>query len=151
MVLSKVHALDGEISIGELEVVCNDEIELSAIINNQGETTITEVAIEVVVNGLVVDVINTTVDVPFQNQDKVEITIGNNLQQSNNNIIQAIDEDDNLQDIEIAEEPRGQQLAAVIATPDIHLNQADSMDIQRRSSRFGNNVRNVNIDFKLYH
>ncbi|MDB3905287.1 T9SS type A sorting domain-containing protein [Crocinitomicaceae bacterium] len=87
VVLSKVHALDGEISIGELEVVCNDEIELSAIINNQGETTITEVAIEVVVNGLVVDVINTTVDVPFQNQDKVEITIGNNLQQSNNNII----------------------------------------------------------------
>ena len=86
VVLSKVHALDGEISIGELTVVCNDVIEVNSIIKNQGETTITEVAIEVVVNGLVVDVINATVDVPFQEQAPVAITITNNLQQSNNNI-----------------------------------------------------------------
>jgi len=86
VVLSKVHALDGELSIGELEVVCNDVVEIIAIVKNQGETTITEVAIEVIVNGLVVDLINATVDVPFQEQDKVEITINNNLQQSNNNI-----------------------------------------------------------------
>ena len=85
-VISKVYALDGEISIGELEVVCNDEVELTAIINNQGETTITDVAIEVVVNGLVVEVLNSTVEAPFEEQDKVEITISNNLQQSNNNI-----------------------------------------------------------------
>jgi len=86
IVLSKVHAFDGELSIGELEVVCNDVVELIAIVKNQGETTITDVAIEVVVNGLVVDVINATVDVPFQEQAPVEITIDNNLQQNNNNI-----------------------------------------------------------------
>ena len=86
IVLSKVHALDGEVSIGELAVVCNDAVEVNAFVKNQGETTITEVAIEVIVNGLVVGLINASVDIPFQEQDKVEITINNNLQQNNNNI-----------------------------------------------------------------
>ncbi|MDO7612996.1 MAG: T9SS type A sorting domain-containing protein [Crocinitomicaceae bacterium] len=86
VVISKVHALDGEISIEELEVVCNDQVELTAIIENQGETTITDVAIEVVVNGLVVEVVNAITDVPFMEEEKVEITISNNLQPFNNNI-----------------------------------------------------------------
>ncbi len=86
MVLSKVHALDGDLSFGELEVVCNDVVEVSAVVINQGETTITEVAIEVIVNGLVVELINATVDIPFQEQGIVAITIDNNLQPLNNNI-----------------------------------------------------------------
>src|SRR5690606_1318778 len=55
-------------------------------VTNQGETTITNVSIEVVVNGLVVDVIDATVDISFQEQESVAITINDNLQQSNNNI-----------------------------------------------------------------
>jgi hypothetical protein len=86
VVLSKVHMLDGELSIGELEVVCNDVVEVNAIITNQGETTITDVQIEVEVNGSVVDIINTTVDIPFLEQGTVTITIDDNLQLTNNNI-----------------------------------------------------------------
>ncbi len=85
-VLSKVHVLDGALSIGQLNVICDDEIELSAIITNQGETTINNVQIEVELNGLVVDVVNATVNVPFQGTESVAISIDNNLQPINNNI-----------------------------------------------------------------
>ena len=60
--------------------ICNDVVEVEAVIENHGETTITEVAIEVIVNGAVVDIINATVDVPFQEQDLVTFTINSNLQ-----------------------------------------------------------------------
>ena len=86
VVLSKVHALDGDLSFGELEVICNDVVEVNAVVINQGETTISEAAIEVIVNGLVVELINATVDIPFQEQGIVAITIDNNLQPLNNNI-----------------------------------------------------------------
>ena len=86
VLLSKVHSLDGEITIGELDVICNDVVEVEAVIENHGETTITEVAIEVIVNGAVVDIINATVDVPFQEQDLVTFTINSNLQLNNNDI-----------------------------------------------------------------
>ena len=86
MILSKVHSLDGEISVGDLDVICNDVVEVEAVIENHGETTITEVAIEVIVNGAVVDIINATVDVPFQEQDLVTFTINSNLQLNNNDI-----------------------------------------------------------------
>jgi hypothetical protein len=85
-VLSKVHVLDGALSIGELAVVCNDEIELGAVITNLGETTITNVQIQVVVNGFVLDVINAAVDVPFAEEGTVPITIDDNLMQTNNNV-----------------------------------------------------------------
>ncbi len=80
VVLSKIHVLDGEIAIGELTVVCDDVVEAEIIITNQGETTITNVQIEVVVNGMVVDIINATVNVPFQGQDVVTFDIDDNLQ-----------------------------------------------------------------------
>ena len=79
VLLSKVHEFDGALSIGELNVVCDDVIEVNAIITNQGEATITNVAIEVIVNGAVVDLINTTVDVPYQGQGNVAISIDNFL------------------------------------------------------------------------
>ena len=85
-VLSKVHLLDGKLSIGQLTVLCDNEIEAIIIITNHGETTINDVEIEVVVNGMAVDTINATVDVPFQEQELVAIIIDNNLQQINNNI-----------------------------------------------------------------
>lgn len=86
VVISKVHALDGALETGNLAVVCDDEVELDAVIANLGETTITEVEIQVAVNGFVVDVITETVDIPFQEDGTVQITINSNLQPTNNNI-----------------------------------------------------------------
>jgi len=84
VVLSKVHVLNGALSLEQLEIVCDEVIEVNALITNQGEATITEVSIEVVVNDLVVDVINASVEIPFLEQGTVAITIDDNLQENNN-------------------------------------------------------------------
>jgi len=86
VILSKVHALDGALSIADFAVVCDEEVEVNTVILNQGETTITDVKIEVVVNGVVVDIINQSVNIPFQEQGEFIINIDDNLQQNNNNI-----------------------------------------------------------------
>lgn len=85
-VLSKVHALDGEVEIGHLAVVCDDEVSVEAIVTNNGETTITEAVFQVVVNGSVVDIVTVNVDIPFQEEGSVEIIIDANLQPTNNTI-----------------------------------------------------------------
>lgn len=86
VVLTKTHLLDGEVSIGDLEVVCDDEVEVDVIITNHGETTINTAQIQVVVNGQVVDVNFASVDIPFQEQEAVTITVDGNLNQPNNTI-----------------------------------------------------------------
>ena len=83
LVLNKVQELDAALSIEELSVICNDEVEVDAVITNQGDTTITAVQIEVVVNGTVVGLINADVDIPFLEQETVTIAIDNNLQENN--------------------------------------------------------------------
>jgi len=86
VIVSKVHALDGALSIADIAVVCDEEVEVNTVILNQGETTITDVKIEVVVNGVVVDIINQSVNITFQEQKGFIINIDDNLQQNNNNI-----------------------------------------------------------------
>jgi len=96
VVLSNVRELDGELAIGQLSVTCEGEIGVNAIITNQGETTITEVEIEVIVNGMVVDVIVATVNVPFEEQGSVYITIDENLQSDNSITLNLLNINDQL-------------------------------------------------------
>ena len=91
VVVRKVHLLDGNISLGELEVVCDDVIELEAIVYNQGEETITEIEIEVIVNDLTVDVVDVEVNIPFEQQGVVTIAIDDNLEQDNNITLNLLD------------------------------------------------------------
>jgi hypothetical protein len=84
--LTKVFEFDGALSLGELSVVCDDDVELDINISNEGEATITNVALEVIVNGAVVDLINASVDIPFLEQGSVTISIDDNLQAENNDI-----------------------------------------------------------------
>ena len=84
IVLRKVHLLNGEISIGELEVVCDNVIEVEAIVSNLGDETITELEIELMVNDLTIDVIDAEVNIPFQQQGVVTISFDENLQEDNN-------------------------------------------------------------------
>ena len=86
VVLSKIHEYDGAISISELNVVCDDVVELNATINNLGDSTITDLEIQVLVNGVVIDTINASVEIPFLEQEDVFITIDSNLQALNNDI-----------------------------------------------------------------
>jgi hypothetical protein len=101
VVLSKVHELDGALSVGDLSVVCDGVVEMNAILTNHGDATITDVTIEVLVNDLVVDLVNATVDIPFQEEGTVTLTIDQNLQQINNNITLNLVEVNNLEDGDI--------------------------------------------------
>ena len=85
-VLTKLHPVDGEISIGNLAVTCEEEVEVNAVISNHGGNTITSVQIQVVVNGQVVGVVSESINIPSQDEGAVLITIDNNLVQTNNNI-----------------------------------------------------------------
>ena len=101
VVLSKIQELDGTISVEELEVVCDDIVEVTAIVTNYGETTINEVSIEVVVNDQVVEIITTSVDIPTQNQEFVALSISENLQENNTIVLNLVEvngqEDDNFE------------------------------------------------------
>ena len=85
-VVSKLHELEGALSIGYATAICNDQVEIEAIIENLGAAAITAVTVEVVVNGVVVDTVNQSVNITFQNQDAFTIIIEDNLQQNNNQI-----------------------------------------------------------------
>lgn len=86
MVLSKLHVLDAALSVASVNVLCDDVVQVNAAIVNQGETMITNVQIQVVVNGVIVDVVNEPVNIPYNEQEFVAINIDQNLQQTNNNI-----------------------------------------------------------------
>ena len=91
IVVSKIQQLDGAISIEELEVVCDDVVELTAMVTNHGETTITEVSIEILVNDQVVDLITTSVEIVSQSQESVVISIIDGLQENNTIVLNLIE------------------------------------------------------------
>lgn len=86
VVLSKLHAYNGGLEIGDIAASCDDVLELNAIITNLGGTTITDVQIELIVNGMDMGVIGASVEVPFDEQGVVAITIDENLQDTDNDI-----------------------------------------------------------------
>jgi hypothetical protein len=87
LVLSNIYLLDGELSIGQLTVLCDNQVLVNATINNHGEDTITNVEIEVVVNSIAVDTIIATVNIAYQEQEIVEIIVDDNLVLVTNNIV----------------------------------------------------------------
>ena len=100
-VISKVFELDGELLIEEAQAVCNDAVEVLASVINKGQNTITDLLVQVVVNGTLVDTVDIQVEVPFESQETFTILITDNLQPTNNNIVLNIIEvngqlDDNL-------------------------------------------------------
>jgi len=83
-VLSKLHLLEGEISIGEIIAKCGNEVELKANVLNLGEATFNTTEIEVISNGLVVDTVLYDFGIPYLMEVPIVITVTENLQLSNN-------------------------------------------------------------------
>jgi hypothetical protein len=90
LILSKTLELDGAISIEEVNVVCNDVIEINAIITNQGETTLTEVEIEKIVNGTAIGSENKSVNIPYTGQEMVALSVDQNTQEFNEIILNIV-------------------------------------------------------------
>lgn len=82
--ISKLHVLDGGITMGSLNVACNDEVEANFKITNHGETTITNVQYVVIVNGLTYGTFSEVVNIPSQAQATLTVNIDNNLSTQGN-------------------------------------------------------------------
>ena len=83
VVISKLSTLDAALSLGIPRVICNDVIVLDALITNQGETIITNIEIEIVINDLAVAVINSDVNIAAQEEESIAISIDENVQEMN--------------------------------------------------------------------
>ncbi|MCH2197582.1 MAG: T9SS type A sorting domain-containing protein [Flavobacteriales bacterium] len=98
VVLSNLYALNGALAITETEAVCDDILEVKALVTNVGESMITEVQIEVIANGLVVDLVDFNVEIPYQESEELTVSIDDNLEEMDNdielNIITVNDEND---------------------------------------------------------
>ncbi len=86
-VLSKLHLLDGEISISQVNPLCGDEVAVKAVVTNLGETPINNFEIEAIVNGVTTETITTTMNIPYLADGSIQIMITDNLQLTNNEII----------------------------------------------------------------
>lgn len=86
-VLSRLHLLEGGITIAEGIAQCGDEIEVRAKVTNYGETTFNNTEIEVIANGLVVDVVNYGFNIPYLLEADVTISVTENLLPDENEII----------------------------------------------------------------
>lgn len=84
MVLSSLYALESGLTIVDGAPDCDSEVRLVAQITNYGEADITSAEIEVVANGMVVDMVNINdLNIPYQGTANVSITVTDNLVQNN--------------------------------------------------------------------
>ncbi|MFK8056820.1 MAG: PEP/pyruvate-binding domain-containing protein [Saprospiraceae bacterium] len=86
VVLSKLHVLEAGIAIGSVTAKCDTELDVDVVVTNYGETSLDDTAIEVVVNGVVVDTAIYSRSISYQSYAVVRITITENLQATNNQI-----------------------------------------------------------------
>lgn len=86
-ILSKIPELDAKLSIGEVAGICNNILGVNAIVDNTGDNTITAVEIQVFANDELVDIVEESVNISAQGQDIIALTIDENLQDENNEII----------------------------------------------------------------
>ena len=85
-VVSKVHALEGGVIAVLDEVKCGEEVDVIATVTNYGEATFTNTEIEVVVNGVAVDVVTYNFGIPYLVDVNIGITVTENLMPTNNEI-----------------------------------------------------------------
>ena len=84
--LTKLHPLDAALSFGQVNATCGGQMGVNAILTNEGEQTIEEVEIQVEVNGVVVDVLDESVDIEQGEQGALTFVLGDNLMPTGNNI-----------------------------------------------------------------
>ena len=83
VVISNVPEFDGLISIENLTVICDGMIEIDVKISNSGGTTINELGIETIVNGSSISTTDYNIDIPFGEENIIELIVDNNLQEFN--------------------------------------------------------------------
>ncbi|MFT4665461.1 MAG: archaellum component FlaF (FlaF/FlaG flagellin family) [Gammaproteobacteria bacterium] len=86
-VISNLHLLEGGIVITEGAVECGSNVVIEALVTNYGEATFNNTEIEIIVNGLAVDTVNYGFSIPYLVEVEITISVNENLQQNDNEII----------------------------------------------------------------
>ncbi len=86
MVINQLHFLEAGLTIVDVESDCGSRIEITANVANYGEATFYETEIEVVSNGMIVDIINYDFSIPYLIDVDIVIPVTENLQENNNEI-----------------------------------------------------------------
>jgi len=86
VVLSKINLLEAELSIVEGIAKCGNEIDIIANIKNNGEATFYSTKIEVISNGMIVDVVDYNFNIPYLIDVDFTISVTDNLQSEGNEI-----------------------------------------------------------------
>jgi len=84
--LSNLYLLEGGLTAELEQVRCGETIDLVANISNYGEATFNEIEIEVVSNGMVVEIVNYNFSIPNSVEVSVPITVTENLMETGNEI-----------------------------------------------------------------
>jgi hypothetical protein len=84
--LNKIPDLDASIAIAETIGLCDDNLGLTAVINNLGQSTISNIEVEVYANGELVEEVVQNVFISLDEQYRLDIIIDDYLQEENNEI-----------------------------------------------------------------
>lgn len=98
VIISKLHQLEGGISIVNVGEICGEEVIVTANVANYGESTFVDTEIEIIVNGLSVDTFRYDFSIPYQVDVDIPISVTQNLHLSNNEITLKIHEINGEQD-----------------------------------------------------
>ncbi len=88
--VSNIPQYDASLEIEALRVLCGDLVEVDLTISNLGDTTINEIEIETMVNGLSILVNYESFEIPYSEQETVTLVLDQNLQESNDILLDII-------------------------------------------------------------
>jgi len=84
--ISQLNAIDGGISSSASAEGCDEEVATVVTLTNLGSDDITSATIDVIVNGMNVDMINYSGAIAFNTSDNINYVVANNLQLGSNTI-----------------------------------------------------------------
>ena len=86
-VVSKIYQLDAGVSIGILNETCDNEVEATIIIENNGGNTINNVMFEIIINGESVGDFYELVEISSLAQGEVTVVVEGDIQASDNEVV----------------------------------------------------------------
>ena len=84
--LNKIHQLDAGVALGTLNQNCNNDVEATIIVTNNGGSTINSVQFEIIVNDESAGYFNEQVDISSLSEEKISVIVDANFQANDNEV-----------------------------------------------------------------
>ena len=84
--LNKIYQLDAGVALGTLNQKCNNEVEATIIVTNNGGNTINSVQFEIIINGESAGYFNEQVDIASFSEEKISVIVNGDFQANDNEV-----------------------------------------------------------------